>query len=263
MIQKKQEKDISKCVTNGVKNNMPTEIQTHWLYNGEIKIDFYPNSHRYKRDGKWLVSVTSALGMIAKPLLIPWAVNMATDFLLDKLQAGELITQGLIIEAKTKHREKKEEAAAIGSVVHEWAENYIKTGKRDLPKDNDPAMNGIVAFLKWVDEHKVEFISSERFVYSRRNDYAGIMDAEARINGKHCVIDFKTSKRLYPEMRFQTAAYQMAAEEEGTLFEGDRWIVRFDKETGEFEAHEHGDLEQDFAAFMSALTIKKRLKELK
>lgn len=233
-----------------------TETETKKLYNGEVKIDFYPKSHRFKKDGEWIPSVTSFLNIIAKRALIQWAANMAADYLLDLLREGEPITAQMIQEARYKHKDIKKEAADTGSQVHEWAENYIKTGKIELPKDQD-VRRGIKAFLTWIDQHKVVFKSSERVVYSKDHHYVGILDAEAEIDGKLYLIDFKTSKGYYPEFDLQVAAYQRAAEEEGSKYDG-RAIVRFDKLTGKFEYIElpMENYLDDLAAFLSAMKLK-------
>jgi len=100
-------------------------------------------------------------------------------------------------------------------------------------------------------------------MYSKKYKYAGIMDAEAIIKKKLCVIDFKTSKAIYPEMRFQVSAYQAAVEEEsGKEYQGNKWLARFDKETGEFEVHEFAEQDKDFKAFLATLDLRRRLKEL-
>lgn len=239
-----------------------TEKKTVKLYGGQVKVDFYPNSHQYKIDGQRVPSVTSALSCIAKPGLVYWSANVACQYLINILNNNSSITPQDIEIAHKQHLAKKEEAATSGTMVHEWAEGYIKGAKPTFPEDQE-VMNGVSAFLQWVDQHNVKFISSERFVYSLSRNYVGQMDAEAEIDGKLCVIDFKTSKGIYKEMLYQTAAYQKAAEEEGSRYTGGRWIVRFDKETGEFEAKQFDDLESDYNAFLAALTLKKREEELK
>lgn len=245
------------------------------LYNGTEKITFYESSHRYKRDGEWIISVTAALGVINKPSLIYWAVNLACDHLIAMLESGDQILAGHIEEARRKHRERLTEAGDIGTAVHDWCEQYIKGEAPELPED-DKVLNGVTAFLQWVDEHKVSFVSSERLVYSKRHNYVGHMDAEAIIDGKLCVIDFKTSKKpkcqkcgilcdhnvVYPEWLYQTAAYQKAAQEEGTKYTGPRRIVRFDKDTGNFDVYTCRGIQQDYYAFLGALAIKKREKQI-
>ena len=242
------------------------------LYKGEIELNFNEEKHWFSVNGESVISVTGCTSVIDKSApLIYWAVGLAKDFLLGNIKKlisdnkGDDILQ-LIEESAKQHRIRKEQAATAGTAVHLWVEQFIKAKtKKDIPElPKDPKVyNGVSAVLKWVDEHNVKFLSSEKHIYSKKYKYAGIMDAEAVIGGKTCVIDFKTSKAIYPEMRLQVAAYQAASEEEsGKEYSGDKWIVKFGKEDGEFEAHQFGEQEEDFKAFVSAMNLRKRLKEL-
>lgn len=252
---------------------MTEPTQTTKLYQGKITIDFFEEKHSYiiRETGKRPLSVTACTGIIDKsrPLII-WATRLAQDYLCLKLKNGKEITEGMIGEAITQHTIRKKEAATIGSLVHEWAESWIKAKtkeRKDLSLPENPkAANGAIAFLKWADEHKVKFITSEKIVYSKKYDYVGIMDCQFTLGSeKHKIIhagDFKTAKAIYNEYRYQVAGYQGADAEESGVVYGTKWLMRFDKETGEFEAHEFGDHEKDYKAFLACLTIKKREKEL-
>jgi len=248
-------------------------IQTIKLYDGTIELCFNDATHRFTANGNSVFpSVTGATGIIDKSRpLIFWAVGLTKKYLMGNLQNLIDDTKGdkiaaLIEEAVKQHSIKKQEAADVGTQVHAWAEAFIKAkSKKDWPEiPKEPQVyNGITAFLKWVDEYEVEFKSSEKLLYSKKYKYAGIMDAEAIIKRKFCVIDFKTSKAIYPEMRFQVAAYQAAVEEEtGKEYSGNKYLARFDKETGEFEAKEFAEQDKDFKAFVNALELKRRLNEI-
>jgi len=175
-------------------------------------------------------------------------------------------TIALIETASKQHYIKKKEAADVGEKIHDWIEQFIKakTKKDQPPIPKDPQVyNGVSAFLKWVAEHNVKFISSEKFIYSKKYDYAGIMDAEAIINNKLSAIDFKSSNGIYPEMRFQVAGYQAASEEESEKkYPGDKWLIRFGKEDGEFEAHPYEEHDKDFRGFIGTLAARRRLMEI-
>lgn len=247
---------------------MTTLTETSEHYNGSIKIKFYPNSHKYKLEGEksYLIGVTTATGMLDKsrPLLI-WSSRLTEAHLVDALKAGEPITEALINEAVNLHSAKKEQAAIKGSMVHDWAEQYIKGMNPEIPEDEE-VRNGVLAFLRWAKEEEVEFISSEQKVYSKKHEYVGTMDVKFKCKRTdHKVIhagDFKTSSGIRLSMAFQVSAYQEAdTEEHGTEF-GDKCIIRFDKETGEFEAKwfdasEHKD---HFRGFLACLELKKQSK---
>lgn len=199
------------------------------LYQGKAKGKFFPGSHQYWVNGKRKTGVTTYIGIMDKsrPLVI-WATELYRDFLLDKLESG--ITQDHVFEGCMLHEEKKKAAADIGSLVHDWVEKYIKDENPEMPEVKE-AQIGVNAFLDWVNANNVKFISSERVVYSKKHDYIGKMDIEAKVNGKLCLIDIKTSNGLYNTYSMQTAAYVKADEEEsGRIYKG-RWLIRLAKET--------------------------------
>lgn len=206
-----------------------TEFQEFSLYKGKCQIKFYPNSHRYIVNGKPTSgSVTGILGMYDKSgALVPWAVELAVNYLREK--KGN-ISENDFLDAEEQHTIKKAEAANIGTMVHDWIEKYVKGEEFEIP-DTKEAQIGVNAFLDWEKENKVKFISSERAIYSRKHDFIGKMDIEAKVNGKLCLIDIKTSNGIYNTYNMQTAAYVMADQEEsGKKYHG-RWIIRLAKET--------------------------------
>jgi len=205
------------------------EFTDYRLYKGEVLVKFYPNSHAYYVNGQRKTGVTSYLGIIDKSRqLVIWATELYRDYLLDCLSLG--ITEDDIYEGSVLHEKHKKDAAVIGDEVHTWIEQYIKDEHPDMPERKE-AQIGVTAFLDWVDRNHVQFLSSERVVYSRHHDYVGKMDIEALVNGELCLIDIKTSNGLYNTYGLQTAAYVKADEEEsGRKYHG-RWLIRLAKET--------------------------------
>lgn len=197
------------------------------LYKGKVNVRFFPDSHQYWVDGKRKTGVTTYIGIKDKSrALVIWATELAKDHLL----ALKTINPDDIELACKLHSIKKEEAATIGDIAHTWIEQFVKGENPEMPEDSKVliAING---FLDWVNANKVKFLSSERIVYSKKHDYIGKMDIEAKVNGKLCLIDIKTSSGLYNSYAMQTAAYVKADEEEsGRKYEG-RWLIRLSKET--------------------------------
>ena len=251
------------------------DVQEYELYEGKVKVRFFPDSHQYWVNEKRKTGVTTYLGIIDKsrPLII-WATGLYRDFLMEQLPNG--ITAEHIIEGYTIHTRRKEEAASIGDDVHKWIESHIKNESPEMPERRE-AQIGINAFLDWVNENKVKFISSERVVYSKKYDYIGKMDIEANVNGKLCLIDIKTANNLYNTYNLQIAAYLKADEEESTRRYQGRWLIRLAKETEDeykkrmidkgkdgsgykvFEAKflddEMMNIERDFKAFLHAKAL--------
>ena len=259
------------------------------LYNGTIKIRFDDEKHKYwNQEGVPIISTTGATKVLDKPALLGWVAKEMGTFMKLNWDVGKQYTEGdkidLIDRAKKEYRFISKKAADIGTEIHEWVEKWIKGEKPEMP-ENEQVVNGITAFLKYQKEHKPKWILSERLVYSKKHDVGGTMDAVAVIESEKalCPIDFKSSKAIYDEMRFQVAGYQMKLEEEikylltlppskikdpkdkilvraykkyGGFKRGK--IIRFGKIDGEFEVKELDNYETDKLVFLACLTIKKR-----
>jgi hypothetical protein len=269
------------------------------FYNGEIFLRYDPVDHVYllvKEDGSLepVSGVTSTCHIIDKSLvLIPWACKMMSQKLSINLQFyykpdGTLVDgltrdvlETLITQAKTAHKDKLEEAGNIGHIAHAWIEQYINAiiSKDQTVIDNllwnmpydDKARSACNAALTWMKNHNVNWISTERKIYSRKYKYAGTMDGLAWVDSctdpfccpnpfkrRLAIIDWKTSNYLYPEYLMQTASYEAAYEEETGEDVEDRWIIRLNKEDAKFETWhlEEECFEPDFAAFLAALDLR-------
>ena len=241
-------------------------METTELYQGAVKLCFDARKHVYTVDGQVVDGVTSALGVIAKPALVPWAVKMTLERVGRHLKPGvaldEIQINRAMEEGRRAHREKTSDAAAIGTMVHAYAETALGGGEPTLPV-NTEAANAVSAFDAWRVEHDVRPLMVERKVYSRRHNYAGTVDLVANVAGRLTVIDLKSSSGLYNEMRYQVSAYRNALEEEGIIKPGAaRAVVRFDKRDGSFEYHPLPDEDHDgdLRAFLSALEVHRRQK---
>lgn len=254
----------------------PTNKELHYLYNKKVCIAFYPDSHRYKREGynQYEIGVTSVTGQLDKPGLIYWATGLARDYLTGVLTSKGILTLDDINYGCSVFKEAKKHAADIGTEVHSWIERWTKGENPTIPaepydewseEDVSKIVNGITAFLEWVKDRKVQIVHAEKMVYSLKYEFVGTLDAVALVDGSECIIDYKTSKGIYTEMRYQTVAYKKAYEEEtGKKVRGGRWIIRLGKEDADFQAVflPADDDEADYAAFLALLTLKKRSKQL-
>jgi hypothetical protein len=144
------------------------------IHDGILAFD--EKKHAYTWEGKFVPGVTTILQCIAKPALIQWSAGMASSHWMHALRAeGREDYDTIHKEAKSAHRKKAQDAADIGSNVHDYAEMYFK--KQDLPfLKTDQAKRGVEAFHKWMDAHKVEILASERRVFSKEFYYAGTCD---------------------------------------------------------------------------------------
>ena len=239
--------------------------------------------HSYKIEDEVVPSATRILDIISKPALVPWALKVGVGWLeknffhdeessskKTNIYKSAMGMEPLLKGIKSAYRSKSTDALNIGNITHDWVENAIsfKLGEikhedlMPLPQQEE-AVNAIEAFRDWVGQNVVEWHSAEERLYHRKYKYAGTLDARATINGEYCVIDWKTSKAVYPEYHLQVAAYAKAAEDvHGKEVEA-TYILRCDKATGRFEAVRSEDIDKNFEAFMAAYTLFKRIKELR
>ena len=98
--------------------------------------------------------------------------------------------------------------ADIGSEAHDAFEK-IGNGE-DTGPIRIEVQPYVDQFNRFLDEHQPEFIGQELTVWSDTHRYAGSTDAFLRIQGEPCVVDWKTTKSVYPEVGLQLAAYRYA-----------------------------------------------------
>jgi hypothetical protein len=250
-------------------------------HDGEkVELLFDSKLHSYKVGDEVVPGATKILDVISKPALVPWALKVGVDWLeknffhdedasskKTNVYKSRMALDPLLKGIKSAYRSTSKDALNIGTLTHDWVEAAInwKIAGGDIPKmpKQEEAVNSISAFQKWVGENVVEWQSTEEKVYHRKYKYAGTVDARAIINGEYCVIDWKTSKRVYPEYHLQVAAYAKAIEDmHGKPVEA-TYILRCDKATGRFEAVKSTAIEENFQAFLAAKTLTQRLKQIK
>ena len=204
------------------------------LYNGEVAVEFTPATHRYRVNGKPVRGVTSILGVINKPFLLPWAVNQTIGYIMahtDEFKAGtEADVNKILYGAKDEHERVRDEAAMLGSAIHAWVEQHLKGQKPEMP-ENERAITAVMAFTEWLEGSKFKITDSERILYSRKHHYIGTCDMMGEKDGKLWLLDLKTGNQIYPEAFLQTAAYAAAFTEETGKEVYGRCILRISKET--------------------------------
>jgi hypothetical protein len=146
-------------------------------------------------------------------------------------------------KATTAYKKEAEEAAGIGSIVHDYA--YLtETGKQSEATEMlvkqykspnwEKISNGVNKFIAWKKENEDELVDSEQIVASVVHHFGGKFDRLARRDGVLILSDFKTSNGIYPDQFIQLAAYRIAIKEWMGLDVKMLEILRFGKEDGEF-----------------------------
>lgn len=210
-------------------------------------------SRAYTIDGTDFPSVTTVLDSLGKgDALMHWAVGLATTYIRQNRGLG-LPLDELLERASKNWMTAKNEAADIGSEIHDLIERYIKDGRDAVGTYRPEVTHGFLAFLEWEKMHGVKWIKSEMQIVSHVHGYAGTLDAICIYEGRTYVIDFKSSRGFYDTFGLQIAAYRKAAEEMGHTIDG-TGILRLDKTTGEPEWKDYSaTFDRDVSAFLKLL----------
>lgn len=215
--------------------------------------------HQRYRDssGSIVPSVTTIIGNNLgwnKQVLINWAKNMAS--------------QGIDPEAV------KKEAADTGTLAHKMIEEFIIDQCPHLSLDEGDrlklgefteeqigkAKNGLEAFVSWVNQNNPAFgdqrTQTEIGMVSDSLKYGGTIDFLVVLDGKLCLLDFKTSNGVYTDHRIQLSAYQWMVRE--NLGEDvPAHLLQIGKEDATFHHYFFPDLSQEFNVFLHLLELHK------
>ena len=158
----------------------------------------------------------------------------------------------------------RSEAASHGTLVHALAALVVE-GVPSIPMgvEDAPAQAQLDAFAAWYEQYVTEVYAVELMVAEYRYQYAGQLDFLLRFKGDRVptVVDVKSGKALYSEMRAQTASYREATL---PLLRGygftkktcRRGILHVPMDAdGPARFHEHKNHQADFQAFLSCLYL--------
>jgi hypothetical protein len=173
--------------------------------------------------------------------------------------------------------EKRDQAAEIGTVAHNMVEMHINGETRTHIKEylyshglsnsmEEGAWNAYRQFVEWSKQTNIEFITKYQEVQlvSESYQFGGTPDAIGIINGKRCLLDWKTSNGIYSDYLVQVAAYKLLWEENNPdePIDGGVHIARFSKEYADYEHRYFGDVTEGlklFTLYREAYEIDKRL----
>jgi len=228
--------------------------------------------HRYELDGVKMTGVTTVLGILGKPMLIPWAARMTAEWIREHCEYLELtdeqpfyyVTNEDLDEAVKAHTKKKDEGGEKGKDLHSEVGAYIKrcietNGGWALDPGDVPVSPGLAVFIVWACDNHIRFLSSETPIYSKEWFVAGTPDFTFEKDGKRFVGDLKTYKKIWDRIpHFQCAAYAKMLTEQGDKFDG-TCIVNINKETSELTDQWSMALDEDVRAFEAALVLYRTL----
>lgn len=150
-------------------------------------------------DGTAVPGVTTVLGVLAKPALVPWAHRL-----------GKM---GIELNAYV------DGLATIGTLAHALCIHELGGAAPDLddytPNEVTAAGNCVRKFNAWRAGKVIEPLLYESPIVSETYRFGGTFDIYARIDGELTVVDIKTGRAIYDEHLIQVAAYRALLEERG------------------------------------------------
>lgn len=191
--------------------------------------------------GESVPSVTTVLGILAKPALIHWA--------------WELGTRGL------DYRKERDQAADIGILAHYLILCDLQGEKAEIAQFSAEQINkaetALIKYWDWRKGNPIEPILVETSLISERHGFGGTIDCLAHLGDKMVLLDYKTGKAIYPEMLYQLAAYEALLKEAGKPVTEAR-ILRIGRDENEaFEERVFIDLSTEWEIFLACLRIYK------
>ena len=193
------------------------------------------------KSGDRIPSVTTVLGILAKPALIQWA--------------WELGTKGIDYKAV------RDQAGDIGTLAHALIIADLKGDKFDTSEysaqDIQKAENCLIKYWDWAKVNPIKSILLETPLISEVYQFGGTVDcfAERQDTKELVLIDFKTGKAIYPEHLYQLSAYEQLLKEADFRFD-QTMILRIGRDEVEgFEVRSLGDLSKAFEIFKNCLSI--------
>jgi len=206
---------------------------------------FDEEKHRYTLDGNRIPGATTfgKGGYPTSEQLVSWMIGQGAEYTYNKLME-ESTHEGNFVEwpdnekkkeiikaAKTAHRTKAEEAADIGTIVHDYAylvelgrtrEGLQMLSEHEENPNWDKINNGVKKFEEWHGQNKGETVLLEAIVASIRHQFGGKFDHLSLRNGLLILSDYKTSNGIYVDQFIQLASYSIAIEE--WL---DKWLAQY------------------------------------
>ncbi len=171
-------------------------IRTDRLHKGRLlakeKVSKRVKAHTryYTEDGTLVPGVTTVLGILSKPALIPWANKLG----LSGIDVGKYV----------------DEKADIGTLAHALVTDKLSGIQTDTSIYSadviDKAENCALSFWEWAKGKDISAIWVERPLVSEVHRFGGTADIYAVIDGTKELIDLKTGSGIYEEHEYQLAA---------------------------------------------------------
>jgi hypothetical protein len=173
---------------------------------------------------KRYVSVSTFLGVLAKPALLRWYEEQGAKGALALERSGLLKTVAVedAVRVLRDHQFGAEAAARAaaqrGTNIHQVLEDYAQTGlvpsPSSLPAEQRGYLRSLLTWILSAERRGLEIEATEQLVALPKLEYAGRYDLRIRLGGEPYLIDLKTNRQgcVWPEHHYQPVAYAMAGQ---------------------------------------------------
>lgn len=216
----------------------------------------HPRKGYYSASGERLVGTTTVIGRFKDSgALIRWAWKRGKEHPDEDLYAT------------------RDDAASAGTAAHAMVEARIN-GRDPMacdellslsPELQSKAVNAFGMYERWAEMSNLEIIEQEMQLVSERYGFGGTPDAIGKVDGKLCLVDWKTSNGVFSDYLLQLAAYRVLWEENhpDRPLSGGFHLCRFSKDYGDFAHHYYAELDSAREMFLHLLAAYGYDKELK
>jgi len=153
---------------------------------------------------------------------------------------GLLVWANRLGQDGKSHREERDRAAEVGTVVHDLIEaDALDRSPPVIPDEfREQVETGYGAYLDWKRHTRLELVETETSMVSEQHRFGGTLDAIGYCDGRLSVLDWKCSGAIYPDYIIQLAAYRELWRETrpDDAIEGFH-LLRVGKEYGDFHHH--------------------------
>ena len=261
-----------------------------------VQSGFGGRGYKHPHTGQRVPSVTTVLRAAASPGITQWAVDQTAAYAVANVEGllSRSETQGWNMlrwyhsrsplpldqgfDLRNYHLGVLNDAAELGTAMHEWMEADLNPGTIYPDVSLQPAVfwDMVEVWNAFQAAHTMKTLYTEVTVWNEVEGYAGTFDWVGEIEGVMTLVDFKTSRSIWPDHKRQLAALKNAPE---LLVKIDgEWVSRQWPDVEQFglihvrpddianngtpvpafcEYHEIEDLDLHYQAFLGCLNMKK------
>jgi len=181
---------------------------------GEANAAFEGRAYRHPHTGEKYPSITTILKLVDKGALAQWAANLSIEWAVQNLDKLYGMSEEKGRNAgRYRWKDVRDERAMVGTGVHNQIE-ALQNGSWETFDLDDEQKRIMEQWYGLNQRHSIKPILNEFTVFDE-SGFMGTADAYAEIDGQLCLIDYKTSKNMWPEHEYQLAA----------LWHAEHWLV--------------------------------------